>query len=285
MSRYDAHHPKLRRIPYAGILAIALSSVSCAASPPASEAVPEISTSYAPFAGHYAGVSHRTIEQEFDGQVVTNESALRYFVSATVIPSEAGNAVTLVLDSVDVAGQSGPLSRAQLDSARGVGFTASLAPNGMLSDWQSDETAGSLAVQLADQYLRTFFPRLPDDGLSEGATWSDSIRTTAQVGGSDNEVRASRTHTATGWTEFAGTQALEIVTESHYSFTGSGMQVGQEFAITGTGTRHAKHYLTADGRYLGTIAADTSQAEAELAAAGINIPVRQIRADSLLPMP
>jgi hypothetical protein len=74
---------------------------------------------------------------------------------------------------------------------------------------------------------------------------------------------------------------LLLETTSSYTFSGSGVQVGQEFTLEGQGRRYTSQYLGVDGKFLGLVSADTADAEANLKEAGITIPVHQTRTDTL----
>jgi len=244
---------------------------------------PAESLTYQPFAAAYAGAAHRILEQEFDGQTVTTEAGMHFFMNTELVRAGDMLSATIVLDSIVwVRGPSSGMLRSQLDSARGATFNATIAPNGEASDWIGGEQSGSVALQLAQEYFANLLPVLPSAGIADSAWWIDTVQTTASIGGVDDaHVEAVREHRALGWTEIHGQNALEIQTESRYSFNGSGSQVGQPFTIEGTGTEHVRQFVAADGRYLGLLSTDTLQAEAELPDAGITIPLRQIRTDTL----
>lgn len=286
MRQQVVHRPPPNNVK-AVLSAVTMAVAACASPRPAAEEpVPSALVVYQPFDAAYQGITRRTIQQKFDGQVVTNESGMNFFLQIQLAAAEDFLLASFVIDSVtQVHGLEGPMVRAQIDSARGASFSGSLSSDGMIGDWQGGESAGMIAQQLSDQILSDFFPRLAAGGVEPGFTWSDTVHTTANVGGVENSIEAVRDHRATDWTEFGGQPALEILTDSRYTYGGAGVQVGQEFTIEGTGVRHSSHYLTAGGSYLGTISADTSNAEAEIISAGIVIPVKQIRSDSIIKMP
>ncbi len=276
----------LNRLATSAVAALVSGLVACTKAEPGSPPDPIADLTYQPFAAAFVGSTHRIVEQEFDGQVVTTKRGIRLFVRAELAPVGTRRIVSFTMDSVvPVDETAGSLMSDQFASARGATFTATVAPNGELDDWSSGESVGESARQLADQFLRRFFPRLPDAGVREGMSWGDSVQTTELLGGAETLITSLRTHNAVGWTEIQGERALQISTESHYTFSGSGMQVGQVFAVDGRGRRHSSHYVSAVGHYLGSISADTSEAQAEVASVGIVIPVRQTRTDSLLKTP
>ena len=269
-------------------LSVCAAFISACASPPQTieEPVPSALILYQPFEASYQGSTHRTIQQEFDGQIVTNESGMVFFLRTQVAAAESLLSAAFVIDSIThVQGLEGPMVRAQIDSARGAAFSGSLSPTGNIDGWEGGESSGAIAQQLSSQFLHNFFPRIAAGGIEPGSTWSDTVVTTANIGGVENLIESVSNHRALSWTEFAGEPALEIQTDSRYTFSGTGVQVGQEFTLEGAGTRHTSHYLTAGGSYLGSISADTSDAEAAIINAGIVIPVKQIRSDSIIKQP
>lgn len=256
-----------------------------ACGPPAvKEVVPEASTTsgYAPFSASYQGLTQTRIEQTYNDQTDVNEIGMRYHLTVDVLEADSALSATLVLDSItDVSGIGAEDLQARTDSARGTVYEGVLAPNGELLGFTGGDNGGSLAQDLAGRVLESLFPRIPAEGVRAGARWSDTLETTASLGGVDNTVRSLRQHEAIGWTTYAGRRALHIVTSSSYTFSGSDAQASQEFTLNGEGRRHSDFYMGPDGTFLGFVSADTADAEAYLLDAGITIPVHQTRADSL----
>jgi len=255
---------------------------ACAVTPQAEEPVPDARAKYQPFGASYRGVTHSRIEQTFNNQSDVTEVGMRYYVTADVIQSDSLLHATLTIDSIThvVASRAGTTG-AQTDSARGVTYTGTLSQSGALSGLSGGDGGGSLAEELSSRLLARFFPVIPDDGVEPGVIWTDTLETSATLGGVENTVHTIRRHEATEWTNYGNHIALLIHTESDYSFSGAGVQVGQAFTLEGHGRRYSSQYLGADGRFLGFVSADTSEAEAHLTEAGIMIPVRQTRADTL----
>jgi hypothetical protein len=237
---------------------------------------------YRPFTSTYYGVTQGKVQQEFNGQLAASDFGMRFYVSADVAASDENLQSVLVLDSVaQLAGLQGGIVQAQLDSARGATFTGLLSPDGALHSFVGGDSAGSLARELADRFLSRFFPRLPAGGAEPGSEWRDTVETKSRVSGAENSVLLFNHHQAVGWKLHRGERALQITTQTDYTFHGSGVLVGQDFTLQGEGRRHSTHFLAEDGRLLGSFAADTSEAEAHLTAAGLVIPVHQTRTDTL----
>jgi hypothetical protein len=257
-------------------------SVGCAGSVSEDQPTPVARFMYRPFASTYYGVTQGKVQQEFNGQLAASDFGMRFYVSTEVAVSNENLKSVLVLDSItQLAGLQGGIAQAQLDSARGATFSGLLSPDGTLHSFVGGDSAGSVARELADRFLSRFFPRIPADGAEPGLEWRDTVETNSRVSGADNSVLLFNHHQAVGWSLHHGERALQIKTQTNYTFHGSGVLVGQDFVLEGEGRRHSTHFLAADGRLLGSFAADTSEAKAHLTAAGIVIPVHQTRTDTL----
>ncbi len=222
------------------------------------------------------------IEQEFNGQVIANQFGKEYFVTAEVVAATPTLSATLVLDSIiNVRGSGSAASAEQAPAAWGTIFTGTLATTGEIVDFHGSSIVAGVAKELVDRLFKQFFPRIPRDGAEAGALWTDTLETTADVGGVRSNVHAVNNHSATGWVTHAGRRAFHIVSEAQYVFSGSGTQAGQEFTLEGKGHRVTHQYIGADGSYLGFTATDSAQAQAKLTQLGLVIPVRQQRFDTL----
>ena len=264
-------------------IAATLCIVSIACGPKEPEVLtPEPPRGYQPFSASYHGITHARIEQTYNNQAEVNNVRMHYYVAVEVAAADSQLNARLVLDSIsEVEGIPHENLSARTDSARGVTYAGVLARDGSISDFGGGESGGSLAKELADRVIKPFFPLIPEHGAEPGVSWTDTLETVASLGGVENNVRSVREHRATEWTTYAGQPALLIETTSSYTFSGSGVQVGQEFTLEGQGRRHTSQYMGVDGRFLGLVSADTADAEANLKEAGITIPVHQTRADTL----
>ncbi len=255
---------------------------ACAGKGVDEDVTPSVVAAFRPFEAVYLGITHGRVEQTFNNQVAESEFGLDYHLSVSVTEEQGALGVTLTLDSISrVTGFPGGSLSARIDSSRGAAFTARLARNGALEEFSGGESSGSLVRELSDRILEQFFPLIPTDGAQPGMQWTDTLTSEATVGGVENAVESINHSRAIEWTIFAGEQALYIETVSDYTFSGSGVQAGQDFSLQGNGRRHSHQYLSGDGVYLGFVSADTANAEAHLTDAGIVIPVQQIRADTL----
>lgn len=269
-------------LPSAALLFLAVAVGGCGLFGGRSEPKPVTTATYRPFSADYRGVSLTRTSQHFDDQGTETRFGLRYFVHTNVAADSGSLTVAFSLDSIFLEeNASAGISSAQVDSARGARFKATLAPTGRLTDFRNPTQSGSLARELADRLLETFFPAIPYKGAEAGATWVDTVHTEIAVNGMENDVRLVNQHAATAWRLKAGERALHIETTSVYTFTGSGSQAGRSFTIEGSGRRHIDRFISEEGRYLGLVSADTSDAEALIEDLDMVIPIHQTRVDTV----
>lgn len=246
----------------------------------APEPVPEAPPTlrYAADSAHYLLVSHRTGEQEMQGQVNRQTQRTQYWLGATLAAAEGDTLATrFLVDSVTESG--GAFGSGDLTQVRGAEWTARLAPNGQLLNFDGPSAAG-VSSQLAN-LLSQFYPRIPEEGLTAGAAWVDTVTGDVDVGGVVLTITAVHHNEAVGPAEFDAVPAFLIRVVSEYTMSGQGSQSGQPLTLDGTGRRHVREYLTPTGHYLGRVAADTSQFDVVLTALGMSIPGRQWRYDTL----
>ena len=238
---------------------------------------------YQPFTIQYAAVSRGVVAQEFSGQAVLSEFTLRYHVSAEAVAAGDVMNLTLTIDSVPVIDGTG-VSPTEGALALGTRFTGMLHPEGSIDEFGGGDTTIALVRQLASG-LERMFPQLPLGGVVAGQMWSDTVETVSPGGGVDILIRVVVDHHALEWTQHVLGRALHIASVAHYTLSGEGMQGGSEISIEGTGVQHSHRYVSPDGRYFGGTSADTSRSTAHVLAMGSEIPVTQIRFDTLTVVP
>lgn len=252
-----------------------------APAPPPSNSAGPAALGYRPFQAMYRAASHGRVEQEFSGQVTASDFTMQYFLTARLEPGDAGQRLTLRLDSIPVLrGTALGFSTAEAGRARGATFTGTLAPTGEINDFGGGDTTITLVQQIASR-LREFFPRIPASGVRPGATWVDTTQSASSSSGLRVTISAVNRHEAVGWTERNGQPAMQIASVSTYTMSGSGSQGAQHFTIEGSGLRQGHAYISTDGKYLGLTATDSSRATAVVAEMGIVIPIVQARSDTL----
>jgi hypothetical protein len=226
---------------------------------------------------HYVVHYHRLTEQEIAGQQPTLMS-YRAFIAATIAPGDdaAGHVVTHVVDSIIPDSGSFLPPTVNFAVARGLRLTGRLAPSGVVTEVTPSD---SVQAKFAGQFLgsmRDFYPRLPPGGLHAGSWWTDTTTTSERNAESEVALRAVLHHTATGWADRAGRRSIRVEVEGSYTVLGTGERSGQPFELTGSGTRWAVEFLSADGRYLGGEARDSASLSVSLPAQGMTVPIRQM---------
>jgi hypothetical protein len=261
----------MRRVVLAAWLA------ACASSPPEATVPADRAVRYAADTVAYHVNAWRLVEQDIQGQTTRENVRRNLWLRAVLGPSQ-GDTLTaqLGVDSITEIGSAFP--QGDLIAARGVTWTARLAPNGHLMDF-AGPTGSGVTSQLFNT-LRDFYPRLPPDGVEAGDRWVDTVTQDVDLGGVIVTVTAVHHHEALGMEPHGAEQALRLRVVTDYALSGSGSQSGQPLSLDGTGRRHADEWISPRGRYLGSIAADTAQFEILLTALGMSIPVRQWRADT-----
>lgn len=276
--------------PGASLTAAVLALGACAAPPraahapspaPASAAAGPVS--FAPGTARYRRASYLYVEQQVGGQTQRIDEALVYFVSATLAREGDRLAVSLTVDSVPRYDTGGPAAGGA-GRARGARFVGQLAPNGEIPVLSGGDSTIKLLEQLADD-LPHFYPRIPSAGVEPLARWTDTTETTSQTGGLPLTMVAVSHHEAGIPADSGAEPALPIRTLTTYSFSGSGSQGGQAYAVQGEGRRYTVERLSLGGRFLGMIAADTSSYTISLRGLDVSIPGRQTRVDTLFIIP
>ncbi len=235
--------------------------------------------SYGPFTTQYQISSHTRVEQEIQGQVQVSELGLVYFLSVSAADEEGVTRLTMTLDSVPQLIGPGISPSTGADAA-GTTFTGILSPRGEILDFQASNTTNTLVDQLRPGLSR-FFPRVPLSGVEAGQAWTDSVEISSESGGLDILVEATAQFQAHDWGDRNGVRALSASSDTDYTLSGGGMQGGSEITIDGTGVSHGGFFLGADGRFLGGASADTAHTSAFVVAMGMDIPILQIRFDTV----
>lgn len=268
----------------AGLLAACASSSSSNTSRAPAPAPARVS--YTPDTVRYHQRELRHVEQEVQGQTSSSEIDANSWLTTAVAQMSDSMIATITLDSVNIAVKGVPQSNLQsaADAARGAVFHGTLRPTGELVAFKGPESSSPILSQVTTS-LESFFPRLPEHGMSSGDAWADTATTTRDAGGLKITVNAVSEHHATDWTQYAGRRALHVETLTHYKLTGSGNQGGQDLSLEGNGTRHSEQYFAPPGTYLGAITSDTSSFTIMLTQVGMMIPATQHSTDTLTALP
>jgi len=235
-----------------------------------------------PGTSRFRVISHAHQEQEIEGNKQEGNFVLEFLATVTLAP-EATNRfrMTFVIDSVRAEG--GLITAAEAGRAKGARMTGVLAPTGEMTEFSGDSVLTGQLSNVASS-VRLFFPRIPAGGAEPGKQWSDTTETKT-AGAAQLTIHSINDRHVLDWIEQAGRRALRIEIGSHYTLTGSGQQMGQDFGITGDGERHSMQVLSADGHYLGATSRDSSKVTVTLTAMGMTFPSVQVRADTVSTIP
>jgi hypothetical protein len=234
-----------------------------------------------PDTARYRVASHLRVEQQLGNQLQVSKLSLVYLLSVALSPGSSARELKaeITVDSVTHYEGMGAVSQAG-NEVRGLRFTGILLPTGELRDLRGADSAEPLVGEIVRD-LKQFFPRLLPSGLATGDSWSDTTEQQITSGGIPLAVHSVAEHLVGDPLGDTRGRMLPIKTLTTYTFSGTGRQGGQEFAVEGSGRRHTIEYLSLDGRYRGMVAADTSDFTITLAASGLSIPGKQFRADTV----
>jgi hypothetical protein len=169
--------------------------------------------------------------------------------------------------------------------ARGLRITGHLAPTGeFVGGRASDSTAAeNLAMLLVS--FQSFYPRIPVNGVNVGDSWSDTLTLVDRGGNRVTTRRTVRQTRAVAWEETTGGRVLRLEVSERYELSDQGTGGGQPFHAKGTGVTASVERLGAGGRFLGTVARDSSNLVITLTAQGVTIPRRQITTTTVTVLP
>ncbi|HTO73102.1 MAG TPA: hypothetical protein VMJ30_04750, partial [Gemmatimonadales bacterium] len=170
------------------------------------------------------------------------------YLTITSEPATTGRQMTVVVDSQQVR-ESGLVSPIVLDSLRGMRWTGVIGADGRVGRFTANRP--TLIGAGLDGQFRLLFPAFPRNGVNAGAAWSDSTSDTVQVsafGGHD----AARIDYKAGEGERAiGEPVLPVTARRLSTITGSTMQSGQVFTLTGSDSTEVRYRISTGGRLIG----------------------------------
>src|SRR3989441_7165113 len=184
------------------------------------------------------------IDQDFQGMRQPLDFGLRAFFAVTITgPADtSGYPTTITIDSIVAdSGTTAPMG-INLGAAKALSFVGRLTPKGAFrNQTASDSTAAQSLAPVVGSF-KNFFPRLPPNGLTLGATWTDSVTENDRAAGSVTVKSINRSH-AVAWEDRNGTRAMRLDVNSDFTVKGSGQQTGQPFEVAGTGVRSGTDFV------------------------------------------
>jgi hypothetical protein len=230
---------------------------------------------------HYRLDSQTHVEQGMMGSADITTAAL--FTTA-IVAAEGNLGVAVTFDSLGITAPMGAADPADLRAAKGKVVRLVVSPAGRPISLTPPESVGPAVLQMA-QGLREFLPQLPPASTAPGTTWSDTATTTTPSMGLAVTVTMTRQHRVAGWEDRAGTHALHIATTASYTVSGSGNVQGQSIELSGSGQAASDAYVSAAGVYLGGAASDSALVNANVASAGMVIPIRRTTRSTFTRLP
>lgn len=248
---------------------------------------PSTAVRFGPGALRYVVHQHVRMDHDRIDMPPTSQLSWRTFVAATVTgPAEAaGYPAIFTVDSIKP--DSGFLLPPWIDLtlARGLRFVGHLAPTGEFVGSRASDSAAAENVAMLVGRFQNFYPRIPASGVNLGDTWTDSLTLVDRGGGRVTTRKTVRRVHAAAWEETPGGKVLRLEVSEQYELSEQGSGGGQPFEAKGTGVSASVERLGAGGRFLGTVARDSTNLVITLTAQGLTIPRRQITTTTVTVLP
>lgn len=197
------------------------------------------------------------------------------------VATAAGTPMTLSITLDSLVAEGPGAAMLAVDSARGTRWTGTLSADGHFSELTSDRTT-PVGEQLRGM-LPALFPALPAGGAREGATWTDTAKSSIRAMAFDVKEDARISSRAVADTvRSSGRNGLRIESDVTFSRTGGGSQFGQAVEVQATGKRHLTSRLRPDGVVAETSGVESSDMTLTIPAVGQSLPVKQTATFSLM---
>jgi hypothetical protein len=226
------------------------------------------------------------IDQEFQGIRQPLDFGLRAFFAVTITgPADtSGYPTTITIDSIVAdSGTSAPMG-INLGVAKALSFAGRLSPKGEFRNQKPSDSAAAQSLAPVVGSFKNFFPRLPPNGLTLGAIWTDTVTENDRAAGSVTVESHNRSH-AVAWEDRMGARALRVDVLSDFTVKGTGQQAGQPFEVAGTGVRSGTDFVAVDGRYLGGESRDSTSMTITLPIQAMTIPRTQVSKTTVTVLP
>jgi hypothetical protein len=248
---------------------------------------PSSAVRFGPGALRYVVHQHVRMEHDRIDMPPTSQLGWRTFVAATVTgpAAAAGYPAIFTVDSIQPdSGVSLP-PWIDLPAARGLRFVGHLAPTGEFVGGRASDSAIAENVAMLVGRFQSFYPRIPAAGVSLGDSWTDTLTVVERSGGRMSTRKTVRRVHAAAWEETPAGRALRLEVSEQYELSEAGSGGGQPFEAKGTGVTASVERLGAAGRFLGTVARDSSNLVITLTAQGLTIPRRQVTTTTVTVLP
>lgn len=191
------------------------------------------------------------------------------YLRLSLVEDGDGYQATIVLDSLQAKASAIAVPADSLAPLRGMRWTASVSPTGVLRDLSADRST-TFGDQLTN-HLRLLFPVLPSGGAKVGSEWSDSavVPVRADAFNATERLRAS-------YRAVDDSRGIKIEGTGAYSRTGKGQRFQQEMEMTATGKRQDTFLLGKDGIVLSADGTDVGEMTITVPSNGQTVPVDQL---------
>ena len=234
-------------------------------------------------------VVHQHVRMEHDRIDMPPMSQLgwRTFVAATITgPAEApGYPAIFTIDSIKPDSGVALPPWMNLGLARGLRFIGHLAPTGEFVGGRASDSAAAEHLSMLVGRFQSFYPRIPAAGVNLGDNWTDTLTLVERGSTRTTTRRTVRRAHAAAWEDTPSGRALRLEVSEQYELSERGGGGGQPFEAKGTGVSASVERLGAGGRFLGTVARDSSNLIITLTAQGLTIPRRQITTTTVTVLP
>jgi len=232
--------------------------------------------------GHGTAISYRPVTNagyilhrldsltlHLPGNAVQQQSLERTaYLHVTLAEASGSYRATIVLDSLRASASAVAVSEDSLKPVRGTRWTATLSPDGQLSNLVADRST-TLGDQLTNQ-LRLLFPTLPSGGARAGAVWADSVDFPLKADAFD-----ATEHARTSYRAADDGSGLKIESTGMYTRAGTGKRFDQQMEMTASGKRKSIHRLGRNGTLVAAEGSESGDMTITVPAVGQTVPVTQ----------
>jgi len=187
------------------------------------------------------------------------------FVSVTAVDSAGGQAVTVVLDSLQMA-EGSPIPADQAKAASGATWNGYREPGGRVKDLKL--TTENPVASTLEGVLQQRFPPIRS-GTTAGKSWTDTTETTR----SGSIAIRTVTNFLTSADSYSGQKVLKLAGASSSSISGSQESPQGTVQFEGTGSATTAWFLAPDGTCLGSTYAGTQSLQLTVAVAPEPLPL------------